>query len=849
MSQPPSSDPSQEMKIADSSVEGQIGQAGRDITQNRGSGNIYKDVTIFNFLERRDAQQRDSDKGLTRQEYKNRQALLNKVRNYWIKGPLEKSLYNRLKIELELEERLDAIEFVRETPERLCQILEPGTKAISKFDELGEGRTLLILGEPGSGKTITLLEIAQELIERAEKDPELPIPVVFNLSSWNREKWTMKDWLAQEFETGIYKIPKNVSKSWIQNQQLLLLLDGLDEVKQDCRESCIQAINRFSQVYGQTEIIVCSRLQAYEALSHRLRFQTTLLLQPLTLEQIQNFLDQVGERSLGIKASLNTDPVLQELAQTPLMLSIMMLAYEGISTTDFSRMGLEESQHYLWRRYIDRMLERKQKAQPYPKAQILLWLQFLAHNMVAQSQTTFLIEKLNPKWLNSKYQRWIYPIATAILSGTLMACTYGIFFGFMDRRLSIHMIVSLMGGILWGGLFSLSSDVSLFTQIGWTWSFDKLWKATAQGLLGGLAIGCLLWGIGRLLNLFSLSFLSALFLILVSSLVIACVGIISTGLVSSNITEPRDETQNKLSIVPNQGVRQSVNRAFWITLATLFVVILPFSRFSNLTFFPYSILLGCITLYSGGIGALQHFVIRSVLWLTGNGPQNYADVLNYATENMLLYKTGGGYQFIHNLLRHEIATLSIQKYQSLTSAFNFKKAVFSTFLISLMLVSFLMPFCLDTWGYGSSRDIEATSTPRNLVRVGDHFLVDRLTVHFLDLNRGDIIGFKTSKEMVEAGYKNKGYTGQILTIFGDNASIQGDNICINKTYLKVEHLNKDIIDLYGSNVISQTQNRYLVAFRDPRNNSNIIACHVTKKNITDRVVLRYWPVDRIQIFP
>ncbi|MBD2461749.1 hypothetical protein H6G89_11870 [Oscillatoria sp. FACHB-1407] len=38
------------------------------------------------------------------------------------------------------------------------------------FDHMAVGRTLLILGEPGSGKTITLLKLAQNLLARTEAD-------------------------------------------------------------------------------------------------------------------------------------------------------------------------------------------------------------------------------------------------------------------------------------------------------------------------------------------------------------------------------------------------------------------------------------------------------------------------------------------------------------------------------------------------------------------------------------------------------------------------------------------------------------------------------------------------------
>ncbi len=52
----------------------------------------------------------------------------------------------------------------------------------SYYDE-ADG-ALLILGEPGSGKTTLLLELARDLLDRAEQDETHRMPVVFNLSSW-----------------------------------------------------------------------------------------------------------------------------------------------------------------------------------------------------------------------------------------------------------------------------------------------------------------------------------------------------------------------------------------------------------------------------------------------------------------------------------------------------------------------------------------------------------------------------------------------------------------------------------------------------------------------------------------
>ena len=47
-----------------------------------------------------------------------------------------------------------------------------GTPIIQVFDN--QGSALLILGAPGTGKTTLLLELAQELLERAEQDQSPP---------------------------------------------------------------------------------------------------------------------------------------------------------------------------------------------------------------------------------------------------------------------------------------------------------------------------------------------------------------------------------------------------------------------------------------------------------------------------------------------------------------------------------------------------------------------------------------------------------------------------------------------------------------------------------------------------
>ena len=169
------------------------------------------------------------------------------------------------------------------TADQPDRVLPSGQKMADVFNEMRQA--LLILGEPGSGKTTMLLELARDLIDRANKDSTLPVPVVFNLSSWAEKQQPLVQWLAADLKTK-YGIPLKMGQGWVENNQLALLLDGLDEVKAEARAACVDTINHFREEYGVTNVAVCSRTREYEELTSRLKLNGAILIQSLTPEQI-----------------------------------------------------------------------------------------------------------------------------------------------------------------------------------------------------------------------------------------------------------------------------------------------------------------------------------------------------------------------------------------------------------------------------------------------------------------------------------------------------------------------------------------------------------------------------------
>src|SRR5437588_5355014 len=177
--------------------------------------------------------------------------MLAKVRAFWITDVLEKSLLRENFIALGLSEEPDVIanpwQLVLQQPTQPPLLLTPTTSITQVYDDAGG--ELLILGEPGSGKTTLLLELARTLLDRASQDDSHPMPVVFNLSSWAGKQQPLSEWIIEELNTK-YQVPRKLATTWMESEQILPLLDGLDEVSSTYRLACVEAINVYRLQHG-----------------------------------------------------------------------------------------------------------------------------------------------------------------------------------------------------------------------------------------------------------------------------------------------------------------------------------------------------------------------------------------------------------------------------------------------------------------------------------------------------------------------------------------------------------------------------------------------------------------------
>lgn len=333
-------------------------------------------------------------------EARARRALLDRVRRYWVTSVLDRSLHEEVRIELGItataDDRRHPWTLRASHRDGFADVLDARTAMSALFDRLD--RAVVILGAPGSGKTTTLLELARDLLDRAEADPEAPIPVVLNLASWATDRRPLARWLVEQL-TERYGIPPEQGSAWVSAGELLPLLDGLDEVAEEQRDACARAIADFHAGQPLTPLAVCCRSAEYERLASRLPVYGTVTLQPLTRDQIERYVERAG--LTGLRAALAADPDLWLLADSPLLLSIMALAYadgaddraEGPAGGAASGSGRQR----LFSRYVDVMLDRRPHPH-YPPARTTTWLSTLARELRRRGQTVFMLDLIDESW-------------------------------------------------------------------------------------------------------------------------------------------------------------------------------------------------------------------------------------------------------------------------------------------------------------------------------------------------------------------------------------------------------------------------------------------------------------------
>jgi hypothetical protein len=337
-------------------------------------------------------------------------------------------------------------------------------------------------------------------------------------------------------------------------------------------------------------------------------------LEPLSSEEVSKYLAESGPKLAALREAVDTDTVLQELAQTPLMLSIMSLAFQGSVGDELATHkgdSAEERRKQIFGLYVEQMFRRKGTASlVFLKEKVIGWLSWLAGKMREHSQSVFLVEGLQPSWLGTRTKRVAY--------GTVVALSLGLIFALIFA-LTGALKVWLMVGLI----------ISVGVELG-CWSESPLRNGVTSGLIGGLITGltCELIDVltGGLSRRLSELICGLLF-----------------GLIAGLIARVGAGSLNNITLV--ETISWKWNQFWNGTIPGLIVGLI------------FGLIVG---LDRGGSAVIKHYALRLTLWLNGYTPFRFIKFLDHCARLILLKKVGGGYIFIHRMLLEYFAELPDQ---------------------------------------------------------------------------------------------------------------------------------------------------------------------------------------------
>ncbi len=140
---------------------------------------------------------------------------------------------------------------------------------ISKLYESAERHRYIITGQIGSGKSLLARSLALEAAKEYEKY-EI-VPILFDLSMFSESDDSLFDILKNEYQSYIPDDEPNLAQTMIrlvghsdfsvhcQKGTLLILFDGLDEIRPELKESFLKKLKDFLRSYGNNTILIFSR--------------------------------------------------------------------------------------------------------------------------------------------------------------------------------------------------------------------------------------------------------------------------------------------------------------------------------------------------------------------------------------------------------------------------------------------------------------------------------------------------------------------------------------------------------------------------------------------------------------
>ncbi|WP_017318273.1 NACHT domain-containing protein [Mastigocladopsis repens] len=223
----------------------------------------------------------------------------------------------------ELYEACDEENFEPFSLSNISQEQVLGLEAVECYDKL------MIWGKPGSGKTTFLKWVATQCNSGQFLCNTVPIFITLKDFAQTSGQPSLLDYMTAQFEECGVVEPQAV-QTLLSQGRTILLLDGLDEVRQADLDRVLQEIRAVATRFFANSIVITCRIAAQEYTFEQF---TEVEVADFDDEQIASFAAKWFQGQDAVKAQrfvqkLQEHQPLKELATNPLLLTLLCLVFE-----------------------------------------------------------------------------------------------------------------------------------------------------------------------------------------------------------------------------------------------------------------------------------------------------------------------------------------------------------------------------------------------------------------------------------------------------------------------------------------------------------------------------------------
>lgn len=266
----------------------------------------------------------------------------------------------------------------------------------SRFDS-----RLVILGEPGYGKTVAALSLVAQANGVTNQEGR-PVAELFPLSEWaywsrHNPDESLQEWLAHQVAATYPTIGKPVARMLVDMGLVVPVVDGLDEVPSDRRAACAVAVKDYMGYVAEFRpmAMTCRPIEYQQLAPIWNAEETSAALVGIDRHQIVRAIHENTRRVSAWQPVVDRlkagDDVLERLLRSPLRLSLALHVYGQSDPRELLDRELRSAENLLWQRLVD------QTASGFKEASaddVRRWLTFLASGMKAHDRQRFWLHEL-----------------------------------------------------------------------------------------------------------------------------------------------------------------------------------------------------------------------------------------------------------------------------------------------------------------------------------------------------------------------------------------------------------------------------------------------------------------------